>query len=1636
MSRAGILFINDTDIGWRPHIETWMTGLGDDTLRAHLPGLFDKYIDAVGEGVRRSLRTVVPLPLINQAMSVCRLMDGFLDALPRAAAGGEGMAAGGRRPAVEVIEALFFLAVTWAFGGALLAEEAGAAGGARVNHRAAFHALITATAGAGVKLPREPEAATCFDWTFNAESEEFELWAAHQAAYVPMAVGRGAGEAPFASLVVPTVDSTRLGALLRQLVARGHPAMFVGGPGTGKTTLVRSFLAGADADKTLSASITMNYYMDSAALQARIDGAIDKRSGRTFGPPTGKKLVFFVDDLNLPYVETYGTQNALSLLRQVMDHRSYFDRADLSCRKEVADVQFLTAMNPTAGSFTVTERLQRLFTTFACLTPSDADLAHIFRSIASGHLARFAPDVAACAAPLADAAVRLQRAVAAKFLPDAERFTYTWTMRELAAVFEGVCAARPEFTPTPAHLQRLWLHEAQRVFGDRLVDAGDAAGFDAELRAVVKAAWKDADADALLAPPLIFTTFVGQVSSEPAYLPLPAGAPGGALAALSKALVEKLEDYNSSHAIMDLVLFEEAMTHVCRIARVLARPGGNALLIGVGGSGKQSLAKLAAHICGYEVRQLQVTARFSLADLREALKEMYRAAGVKGVGVVFLLTDSQIVSDRFLVAVNDMLASGWVADLFDRTELDELLGAVRNEAKAAGVAADDAGELLKFFVAKCRANLHVALCLSPVGETFRVRARRFPGLINCSVIDKFHAWPKAALVSVATRFLDDLDLGEPAVKAAVAAHMAEAHCAVTALSDEFRVEARRHNYVTPKSFLELIAFYRFLLGTKREASGKLVRRLDDGLAKLRKTADDVAELKIDVTKAMARAEDEVRNTDVLVAQISKQRSEAEVERAAAATVAAKATAASEAAAAVEAEAAGELSSAKPALERAQAAVKGLDKGSLTELKNFNKPPKGVEKVTACCLMMLEGLVKDTENWGRAKKMMADVGAFLSALERFDAKTMSEDLIARLAPYVHADGFTEADMRTKSSAAANLCSFVVNIFAFNRIYVKVKPLMDALDAAQKDRAVAQAELDDASGRVARLEANLRALEETLAAAVEKKTAAEAAAERCSARLGLANRLVTGLASENERWALEVAALRAAETRLIGDVALASAFVSYSGAFNARYRRRLWADTWAADLRARGIPLSDAPDPLAMLTDEARTARMMGEGLPADRVSVENGAIVTASKRWPLLVDPQLQGVKWLARREADARLTRVQLTQPGWLKAVVAAIQAGTPVLVENVGEELDATLEPVLSRAVYNKGRTLYVRVGGEEVEYDARFRLYLQTKLANPHFRPEVQAQCTLVNFIATEGGLTDQLLARAVSEEKPELEERKTALQAAFNRYKVQLLGLEDELLSRLAAAPDDILSDVALIEGLEATKAASAEIAAAVARGRATEAEINDARAVYVPVAEEGAALFFIISALGGVEHMYQYSLDAFMVYFYKAVRGAAKSDDVRARVGALREALRLAIFTWVSRGLFERHKLILLCQLTFTLMARGKLAGGPEAAAAVAESFSAAGLSYLLRGPRKLGEAVPPSLADWLPAPVWGALQALADLDGGEFARLPADLSEAPTRFREWFNHVTPETEKLPLDWAAWTRRPSKSFSCCAPCGPTG
>merc|ERR1711991_646220 len=277
-------------------------------------------------------------------------------------------------------------------------------------------------------------------------------------------------------------------------------------------------------------------------------------------------------------------------------------------------------------------------------------------------------------------------------------------------------------------------------------------------------------------------------------------------------------------------------------------------------------------------------------------------------------------------------------------------------------------------------------------------------------------------------------------------------------------------------------------------------------------------------------------------------------------------------------------------------------------------------------------------------------------------------------------------------------------------------------------------------------------------------------------------------------------------------------------------------------------------------------------------------------------------------------------------------------------------------KSVYRKGKNLHIKIGEDDIDYDEQFRLYFQTKLSNPHYKPEIAAQCTIINFTVTQKGLEDQLLAIIVSEEEPDLEETKNQLVQAFNDYKVQLKKLEDQLLERLANAPEDILSDIPLIEGLEATKAAAKEIGEAIVEGKRTEIEINVAREIYRPVASEGAMLYFLLTKLCTIEHMYQYSLDMFVMYFYKSIERALPAEKLPERCMNLKSCLRITIYTMVCRGLFVRHKLIFLAQLTFNLMKRGNL--GDD------HILNDTYFQFLLRGPRKDGEDNP--LSTWLPA----------------------------------------------------------------------
>lgn len=191
------------------------------------------------------------------------------------------------------------------------------------------------------------------------------------------------------------------------------------------------------------------------------------------------------------------------------------------------------------------------------------------------------------------------------------------------------------------------------------------------------------------------------------------------------------------------------------INRILESPRGNALLIGVGGSGKQTLARLAAFISSLSVTQIQIKRGFGLLDMRDEIASLYMKVGLKNVASVFLISDAQLPDESILMLINDLLASGEIPELFNDDQLDTIINGIRNEVKQSGTL-DTKDNCWRYFVEKVRRLLKVVLCFSPVGQTLRIRARKFPAIISRTAIDWFHEWPKSALESVSQKFLNEI----------------------------------------------------------------------------------------------------------------------------------------------------------------------------------------------------------------------------------------------------------------------------------------------------------------------------------------------------------------------------------------------------------------------------------------------------------------------------------------------------------------------------------------------------------------------------------------------------------------------------------------------------------------------------------------------------------------------------------------------------------------------------------------------------------------------------------------------------------------------------------------------------------------
>ncbi|KAA8581019.1 hypothetical protein FQN60_015325, partial [Etheostoma spectabile] len=327
--------------------------------------------------------------------------------------------------AKELYELYFVFAVVWAFGGAMFQDQL-------VDYRVEFSKWWVAE----FKSIKFPSQGTVFDYYIDPESKKFEPWSKMVPRFEMDA------DTPLQACLVHTTETIRVRYFVDRLLERRRPVMLVGNAGTGKSPL-------------------------------------EKKAGRNYGPPGSRRLIYFIDDMNMPEVDAYGTVQPHTLIRQHMDYNHWYDRNKLLL-KEVHNVQYVSCMNPTAGSFTINPRLQRHFSVFALSFPGAEALSTIYTSILSQHLRGGAFSVAlhkSCPT-LVQVALALHQRISSTFLPTAVKFHYIFNLRDLSNIFQGILFCTAECLKAPPDLLKIYLHESNRVYRDKLLEEQDFQAFD------------------------------------------------------------------------------------------------------------------------------------------------------------------------------------------------------------------------------------------------------------------------------------------------------------------------------------------------------------------------------------------------------------------------------------------------------------------------------------------------------------------------------------------------------------------------------------------------------------------------------------------------------------------------------------------------------------------------------------------------------------------------------------------------------------------------------------------------------------------------------------------------------------------------------------------------------------------------------------------------------------------------------------------------------------------------------------------------------------------------------------------------------------------------------------------------------
>lgn len=1311
--------------------------------------------------------------------------------------------------------------------------------------------------------------------------------------------------------VVSTSDTVQFERLLTTLLEDHRCIILSGPPGAGKTMLLMSTLrqspnfdfAGMNFSEVTSPKLVLQI-LEQYCVYTENSG------GLTLHPLNADKwVVIFCDEINLPKLDSYGSQPVIEFLRQLVSYNGFWSPTKVSW-VTLSHIQFVGACNPPsdAGRTPLSERFLRVCSILMIDYPSKASLKQIYLTF-NKSLLKLVPDLSGYSGEITNCMLEVYEHFCEKFNVRT-KIHYICSPRELTRWVRGIYQSIQGASDLSINsFIRLWTYEALRIFSDKLESEQDQNWVLDMIKKVVTKNIPLVDCYKAFSMPILYSDWLSY-----GYGPVNETE-------MADFVRERLKVFSVEESQTSVILHPGMINHILEVDRVLRNSQGHLILVGPSGSGKNTITHFVAWMNGIKVVNLYVSHNYTLNDFDNTLKDILIHAGIKGEKVCFIVDESTILESSFLERMNTLLANAEIPGLFTKDELDRLLKEATKSSQAEGLYLSSSKELYGWFTEHVAKNLHVVFTISDPYQENGPHLITSPALFNRCVLIWMGDWKRPSLKTIARNYLAGLPIDNDCHKEledAKDSQSSRSTAVVNFLISAFLSipNAVPKSMLLPSSPLQFISFIENFkkIFVKKESETMAYHRhiqvgldrLKESLAKIKILQKDLEVKKIELSKKDAEAQ---RTLD----QILSEQNEAERKEEASLEIQKLLQSQTKIIKSRQESVYRQLAEVEPLVEEAQKGVKNIKKEHLTEMRSMNHPPDAV-KLTLESVCTFLGF--DVKTWRDVQNVVRKEDFIARIIEYNGEKQYSKELTTFMdEKYMKNPIYNYETVNRASKACGPLFMWLQAQLRYSAILDKLEPLRQQMAAVKNNSVENKTKLIAINGMLQDLHSNIHSSKKQYTQLIRDTEGIKLEMTKVQKKVNHSSKLLQDLSDEQVRWQSSVREFESNRQCLIGNALLSASFMSFAIAYDESVRSKL-VHIWKEQLGEQHVSFNKLWNFTTNISDPKESLKWESLGLPKDNLFKQNVATLTSkiNKNYFLIVDPSGFILKFLCAYQKPKELIISSFLDNGYIRQVENCVRFGGSIAITDA-DKYDPVMNTVIAHNTFTNGGRTLVTICGHQIDLSPDFQLYLYTRNPSICISPFLASRMCVVNFTFTTMSLRSHGLNMCLQFERPDLEQRRTEVMRADGILKQKLIGLETELLEVLNSSGSDMLEDTTLLKKLEEIKKESNTIKKELAESETLMDDLVTAGASYDKVAGLYCTFSLICKALENLNPIYVFP-DNYVTRILKCVL----QEYTKAPVDTLES--EFAKYFYVKTGVSllpqDRTLLGILCYISAELV----------------------------------------------------------------------------------------------------------------------